>query len=191
MIMKSITRIARLFIALFICLFLLGMTGLNGQVLKRSVEEMTHDSKTILYGTCTQIESLWDENHERIHTEIRVQAEGYLKGAQGSNIIVTVPGGRVDNILYEVSDMPSFSEGEECVLFLSRHSTGRNLVTGAVQGKLKIYKHPNTGKRLVNRPVKEEASAKKSATIYDETTQQTEAIALDEFLVEISTYLGQ
>ena len=189
--MKSIARIARLFSALFICVFLLGMTGLNGQVLQRSVEEMTHDSKTILYGTCTQIESLWDDKHERIHTEIRIQAEGYLKGSQGSNITITVPGGRVENIMYEVSDMPSFTEGEECVLFLSKHSSGRNLVTGAVQGKLKIYKNPNSGKRLVNKPVKAESSAKKSATLYNEATQKTEAIALDEFLVEISTYLGQ
>jgi len=189
--MKSINRIARLFIAQLICLFLLGMTGLNGQVIKKTVEEMTRDSRTILYGTCTHIESLWDQKHERIHTEIQVQAEGYLKGAQGSIITVTVPGGRVDNILYEVSDMPFFTEGEECVLFLSKHSSGRNLVTGAAQGKLKIHKNPNSGKRLVNRPVKEEASAKKSATIYEKSTQQTEAIALDEFLAEISTYLGQ
>ena len=157
----------------------------------QSTSENALDSKTILYGTCTQIESLWDEKHERIHTEIHVQAEGYLKGAQGSIVTVTVPGGRVDNIMYEVSDMPFFTEGEECVIFLSKHSSGRNLVTGAVQGKLKIYKNPNTGKRLVNRPVKEQASAKKSATIYDESTQKTEAIVLDEFLVEIASYLGQ
>lgn len=189
--MKSIKRIARLYSALFICMFLLGTTGLNGQVLQRSVEEMTHDSKTILYGTCTSIESLWDEKHERIHTEIQVKAEGYVKGAQGSNLTITVPGGRVGNIMYEVSDMPSFTEGEEFVAFLSKHSSGRNLVTGAVQGKLKIYKNANTGKRQVNRPVKEQASAKKSAAIFDESTQKTEAIVLDEFLIEISTYLGQ
>ena len=97
----------------------------------------------------------------------------------------------MDNILYEVSDMPSFTEGEECVVFLSKHSSGRNLVTGAVQGKIKVYKDPNTGKRLVNRPVKEEASAKKSTTFFDEATQQTEAILLDDFLVEIASYLGQ
>ena len=189
--MKSTARIARLFSALFICMFLLGMTGLNGQVLQRSVEEMTLDSKTILYGTCTRIESLWDEKHERIHTEVHVQAEGYVKGAQGSIVTITVPGGRVGNIMYEVSDMPTFTKGEEFVAFLSKHSSGRNLVTGAVQGKLKIYKNANTGKRLVNRPVKQESSAKKSATIYDESTQQKEAIALDEFLMEILTYLGQ
>lgn len=189
--MKSLKRIARLFTALFICMFMLGVTGLNGQVLQRSVEEMTHDSKTILYGTCTRIESLWDEKHERIHTEVHVQAEGYLKGAQGSQLTITIPGGRVDNIMYEVSDMPSFTEGEEFVAFLSKHSSGRNLVTGAVQGKLKIYKNANTGKRLVNRPVKQEASNKKSAAIFDESTQKTEAIVLDEFLVEITGYLGQ
>ncbi|TFH20157.1 MAG: hypothetical protein E4H10_16970, partial [Bacteroidia bacterium] len=125
--MKSTKRIARLSTGLIICMFTLGITVLNGQVLQRTVEEMTHDSKTILYGTCTRIESLWDEKHERIHTEIHVQAEGYLKGAQGSNITITVPGGRVEDIMYDVSDMPSFTEGEECVVFLSKHSSGRNL----------------------------------------------------------------
>jgi len=189
--MKSKKRIARLSTALIICMFMSGITGLNAQVIKKTVEELTLDSKTILYGTCTRTESLWDEKHERIHTEIHVQVEGYLKGAQGTNVTITVPGGRVENILYEVSDMPSFSEGEEVVVFLSKHSSGRNLVTGAVQGKIKIFKDPQTGKRLVNQPVKEQASAKKSATIFDASTQQTEAIALDEFLVEIAGYLGQ
>lgn len=189
--MKSKKKTAGFFTGLIIFMFVTGMTTLNGQVIKKTVEEMTHDSRTILYGTCIGTESLWDEKHERIHTEILVQAEGYLKGPQGSVVTITVPGGRVDNILYEVSDMPFFTEGEECVVFLSKHSSGRNLVTGAVQGKLKVYKDPNTGKRLVNPPVKEEASAKKSATIFNELTQQTEAILLDDFLVEISSYLGQ
>jgi len=189
--MKSKKRIARLFTGLIFCMLTAGISGLYAQVIEKTVEELSRDSKTILYETCTRIESLWDEKHERIHTEIQVQAEGYLKGAQGSVVTITVPGGRVENILYEVSDMPSFSEGEDCVLFLSKHSSGRNLVTGATQGKIKIYKHPNSGTRLVNRPVKEEPSAKKSAKIYDESTQKTEAVALEDFLVEISTYLGQ
>ena len=184
-------RIARLFTGLIICMFTFGINGLHAQVIKKTVEELSLDSKTILYGTCTRIESLWDENHERIHTEIQVQTEGYLKGAQGSVVTITIPGGRVDNILYEVSDMPSFTEGEECVVFLSKHSSGRNLVTGAVQGKIKVYRDPNTGMRMVNRPVKEQASAKKSTTIFDESTQQTEAILLDDFLVEVASYLGQ
>lgn len=189
--MKSTKRTARLFSALFICMFLLGTTGLNGQVIKKSVEEMTQDSKTILYGTCTQIESSWDENQERIYTEIQVQADGYLKGAQGSQLTITVPGGRVGNIMYEVSDMPAFKEGEEFVAFLSKHSSGRNLVTGAVQGKLNIYTDANTGNRLVNRPLNEQSSVKKSTTFYDESSQKTEAVVLEEFLVEIAGYLGQ
>jgi len=189
--MKSFTKNARLFTGLLFCSMMLGSFSINGQVIKRSVEEMTHDSKTILYGQCTNIESSWDNKQERIYTEIRVQAAEYLKGAKGSEITITIPGGRVGNIMYVVSDMPAFAEGEEFVAFLSDHSSGRNLVTGAVQGKLKVYKDANTGERLINRPVKEEPSATKSATIYDESTEKKEVIPLHEFLAEIQAYLGQ
>lgn len=160
-------------------------------MIKKTVEEMTQDSKTILYGQCSHIESSWDENQERIYTEIRVQAAAYLKGAKGTEITITIPGGRVGNIMYEVSDMPTFAEGEEFVAFLSEHSSGRNLVTGAVQGKLKIYEDANTGVRLISRPVKEESSAKKTTTFFDESTQEREIIPLDDFLAEINGYLGQ
>lgn len=189
--MKSTKRIARQFTGLFICMFILGSTGLNGQVIEKSIEELTRDSKTILYGKCTRIESSWDENQERIYTEITVLADGYLKGAQGSEIIITVPGGRVDNILYDVSDMPAFEQDEEIVAFLSEHSSGRNLVTGAIQGKLKIHKDANSGNRFVKRPVPEPATTKKAAKVFDESTQKTETISLTEFIAEIEGYLGQ
>ena len=190
-IMKTLTTNARLYTGLIFCCLMLGNLSINGQVIKKTVEEMTQDSKTILYGQCTQIESSWDENQERIYTEISVQTAAYLKGAKGSEITITVPGGRVGNIMYEVSDMPTFTEGEEFVAFLSEHSSGRNLVTGAIQGKLEIFQDANTGVRLIIRPVKEETSAKKAATIYDESTQEKEVIPLDDFIAEINGYLGQ
>ncbi len=188
--MKSRKQIIRIGSCLISCLTIIGFS-LNGQVIKKTVEEMTHDAKTILHGKCTLVESSWDENQDRIYTEVWVQAGEYLKGSQGSEITITVPGGRVGNYVYEVSDMPSFSEGEEFIAFLSEHSSGRNLVTGAIQGKLKIWLDPNTGARVVNKPVEEPTSLKKTAMIFDESTQEMEAVPLEDFLSEIKGYLGQ
>jgi len=189
--MKHKNQMTRHSSCLIICVLFLSNISLQGQVMQRSIEEMTLDAKTIIHGKCTQIHSSWDVNQERIYTEINVIANEYLKGPQGTEIIITIPGGQVGNYVYEVSDMPRFSEGEEFVAFLSEHSSGRNLVTGAVQGKLKIRKDPHTGALHVKIPVEEPASTKKSAMIFDESTQEMEDVPLGEFLSEIKGYLGQ
>jgi len=87
--------------------------------------------------------------------------------------------------------MPAFSEGEEFVAFLSKHSSGRNLVTGTVQGKLKIHRDPYTGVRILERPVEDDISTKKAAVIFDESTQKMESVTLEDFVAEIKGYLGQ
>lgn len=189
--MKSYKKIARPCLGIFICILILASLNTNGQVIKRSVEELTHNSKTILYGKCTQVESTWDENHERIYTEIKVQADGYLKGNDGSEVTITIPGGRVGNVIYEVSDMPAFLEGEEFVAFLTEHSTGRNLVTGAAQGKLMIHRDSQTGLQTIRRPVPAPSTQKKSLEIYEASAQKTEAISLEDFISEIRAYLEQ
>lgn len=165
--------------------------ALNGQVIEMSVEELARDSETILFGKCTRIESSWNDKHDRIYTEVTVHAEGYLKGNEGQEVTITIPGGRVGNIIYEVSDMPSFSEGEEMVTFLTRHSSGRNLITGAVQGKLTIRRDELTGARKVRRSLTKAPSFKKSLEIFDSSNHRVEAIALDDFITEINGYVNQ
>ena len=72
--------------------------------------------------------------------------EEYLKGDLGSGAIIAIPGGRVDNVIYEVSETPVFIEGEEVVAFIWTNPAGKNLITGGYQGKMKIEKDSKTGK---------------------------------------------
>ncbi len=53
------------------------------------------------------------------------------------------------DIIYEVSDMPVFTEGEEVMAFVRTNPAGKNLVTGAYQGKMKIDKDKKTGKKMI------------------------------------------
>ena len=78
-----------------------------------------------------------------------VVPEEYIKGNLGSEAVITVPGGQVGDILYEVSEMPVFVEGEEVVAFIWTSPSGKNLVTGGYQGKMKIIKDKLTGKRMI------------------------------------------
>jgi len=114
-----------------------------------SAKDLTKESNAVLYGKCTVKRCEWNENRSIIYTYVTISPEEYIKGNLGSEAVIAVPGGRVDDIIYEVSEMPVFTEGEEVVAFIWTNPAGKNLVTGGFQGKLKIEKDKVTGKRMV------------------------------------------
>ena len=125
------------------------VTESNAQVKEMSAKDLTKQSTAVFYGKCSKIESEWNENKSIIYTYVTVVPEEYIKGNLGSEVVIAVPGGQVGDIIYEVSDMPVFIEGEEVVAFVWTNPAGKNLITGGYQGKMKIEKDNKTGKRMV------------------------------------------
>jgi hypothetical protein len=119
------------------------------QAREASLKEMTETSHAIFTGKCLKKESAWNEGRTKIFTQVRIHTDELIKGNPGAEAIITVPGGQVGSTIYEVSDMPSFTEGEEVLVFLWKHPTGQNLVTGALQGKLTIVQEKETGRKIV------------------------------------------
>ncbi len=119
------------------------------QVRKVSIKELTLESTAIVVGKCTKKESFWNDKRTQILTEVKIQTGESIKGKPGEEVVITIPGGRVGNTIYEVSDMPVFQEGEEVLVFLWRHPSGKNLVTGALQGKLTVVEDKKTGKKVL------------------------------------------
>ena len=134
---------------LLLCFLLFPFAESIAQVKGMSTKDLTEKSTAVLYGRCSKVKSEWNENKSIIYTYVTVVPEGYIKGNLGSEAVIAVPGGRVDDIIYEVSEMPFFTEGEEVVAFIWTNPEGKNLVTGGYQGKMKIEKDSKTGKRMV------------------------------------------
>ncbi len=114
-----------------------------------SDKDLTDVSTAILYGRCSKVKSEWNAAKDKIFTTVTVIPEEYLKGNLGSEAVLTIPGGQVGDIIYEVSEMPVFTEGEEVVAFVWKNPSGKNLVTAGNQGMKKIEKDARTGKRVV------------------------------------------
>lgn len=174
---------------LLVCTIVLFPAESRAQLKKMSAEDLTIESSAILYGTCSKVQSEWNEEKDLIFTTVTVVPEEYLKGDLGLEALLTIPGGQVDDIIYEVSEMPVFREGEEVFAFVWAHPSGKNLVTGGTQGKLKIEKDKNTGKKTVKGlvTVKSEESAKKGAVT--DPTQTPERVLLEDFTREVRGYL--
>ncbi len=112
----------------------------SAQMLKVSVDELTKASTSVIHGETTSIRSYWTEDRRYIMTDVTIRVQDTVRGQSSSETIITVPGGRVGSTLYEVSDMPVFAEGDEVIVFVSRHESGMNLVVGGSQGMMKVVK---------------------------------------------------
>ena len=150
--MKNLKRIICPTCWVIICFMFLSQAEGKAQVKKMSSKDMTDVSTAVLYGKCKSKRCEWNENKSAIYTYVTIAPEEYIKGNLGSEVIVAVPGGRVDNMLYEVSETPFFNEDEDVVAFIWTSPKGKHLITGGPQGKIKIEKDAKTGKRFVNDP---------------------------------------
>jgi hypothetical protein len=164
-----------IFIVLMIPIFV------SGQVVETTTEELTRTSDAIIVGTCVEKESFWNDKRDKIFTRIKIKADQYLKGDMGKETILTIPGGRVGDIIYEVSDMPLFNEGEEMVAFLWRHPNGMTVINGGLQGKKLISVDKKTGKKMIRENFKSHTPRQKN--------QAELKILLNDFIKEIHGFI--
>ena len=186
--MKTLKKISIISFWLITSHLLLPQTECRAQVIKMSAKDLTKASSAVLYGKCSNIKCEWNEKKDIIYTYVTIAPEGYIKGNLGSESVITIPGGRVGNIIYEVSEMPFFTEGEEVVVFVSKGKTGRNLVTGGFQGKMRIEKDAKTGKRMVQGYYPEgkaDAETKGAGQ-----SGKSEKVSLEDFISELRGYLN-
>jgi len=185
--MKDLKKFINLICWVIICFLLLSQTESKAQVIKMSNKDLMERSTAVLYGKCSRIKSDWNSKKDLIFTQVTVVPEEYIKGNLGSEAIITVPGGQVGDILYEVSEMPVFVEGEEVVAFVWTSPSGKNLVTGGYQGKFKIIRDKLSGKRIIE-----------DVGIMDETEVQHLApgqvrkairMQLEEFIGKLKSYM--
>ena len=136
-------------VGLFICLISSANIPAFGQAAQVSLQELAQASSDVVVGAVSGKQSFWEGNRSRIFTEIRLKVSERVKGDAPDETVVIVPGGQIGNTLYEVSDMPVFIEGEEVLVFLWREPSGRHVVTGAANGKLRVVKD-DRGARILD-----------------------------------------
>ena len=176
-------------VSLVAFLTLLLLSSSLAQVQVMSTKELTEESSSVLLGTCTRMESYWADGNSKIFTRIRIRGQQYIKGDLGAEAEITVPGGRIGDVNYEVSDMPVFREGEEVFVFVWSHPSGKQLVMGGAQGKLTVETDKVTGKKIIRgAPLQPESAAglQKAAS---EQPQTQKKIFLDDFMNEVKGYV--
>lgn len=125
-------------LALLLLLGAVPVVPAQAQVARMTLDEITDVATTVVHGSAAETRAVWSQDGQRIYTEITLRVEDTLKGQGVQTTVITIPGGQIGNVRYEVSDMPEIVEGEEVLAFLWRHPSGRLLVAGGSQGALQV-----------------------------------------------------
>jgi len=120
-------------------------------IVRLSVEEMAEASQVVARGTCASVESHWTDDHEQILTYVTLTDVEVLKGDAAGDIVFVQLGGRVGDDIMHVVGAPSFTVGEEMVVFLTRMTSAKALIVdtdlwliGLSQGKWSVVRDPKT-----------------------------------------------
>jgi len=113
-----------------------------------TLDDFVGASSSVVVGRPISQQSAWDEEGRSIVTRIRVAVDETVAGEAASEIELVIPGGRVGNIVQEVSHMPLFTDGEEVLLFVWTAPNGRKMTVGGEQGKLEVVEDAE-GRKLV------------------------------------------
>lgn len=135
-----------LFVSTFLVLALSLLTTdtVHAQDFRVSVDQLKEASTSVVLARTVKTESHWNSDGSAILTRVTLQVEDRLMGEASDETILVIPGGRIGNTIHEVSDMPSFVANEESIIFVERHSSGVNVVSGGSSGKLQVKRNQTT-----------------------------------------------
>ena len=107
-------------------------------------------SSRIVQGRVTGMQSAWNPGHTQIRTTITINVSDVFKGTMPPNgaLVIEQLGGQVGDMAMDVSDQPSFTVGENVILFLGASGIATPVV-GLQQGKLTVVPDPSTGVPMV------------------------------------------
>jgi len=123
-----------------LCILLLCAAGpaFSTMVPRFSLEELATGSDLIVHGKVLRTWTAWDAATQIIWTHSEVQVIDALKGSPQSAVVVSEPGGSVDDVTMAISGMPRYQPGEEVVLFLFQTPVGLWRARGLGQGKFLV-----------------------------------------------------
>jgi hypothetical protein len=110
-------------------------------------------SQDIVVGEIGTPRSYWNPEHTRILTDVPVRVTRAIKGGAAETLTLTQVGGEVDGMRYTIDGSPTFTPGEEALLFVWRDAKGVGQVSGLAQGKFDIRRDRATGARILSRPM--------------------------------------
>jgi hypothetical protein len=96
-----------------------GVAGADQTTGPVSLDDLTRNALVIVEGTVDRMSSAWNDERTQIRTTVRIKADAFYKGDDGSGgVDLVLLGGVVGEDGLAVVGQPSFSTGERVLVFL-------------------------------------------------------------------------
>jgi hypothetical protein len=119
-------------------LLFVALPAVAAQALAVSVEELARQSDAVVRGRVVDVRAKLTPDGARIYTVVELRRAAVLRGRAPATARAMVPGGVVGRLGQRVEGAPSFTRGEEVVVFLERAGPDAFRVTGLAQGKFTV-----------------------------------------------------
>ena len=107
-------------------------------VMHETLDEMARRVPVIVRGRVARSVAAWDEQQHTIWTWTELTVTDPIKGKPPAIVLIKQPGGEVGPIGQAVSGVATFTEGEDCVVFLQPAPNEKSafMVSGMSAGKV-------------------------------------------------------
>ena len=142
------------FCSVIVCLFLLAATveRVSAQLQKLNLQELTNRAEVVAVGKVSAMRSEWNQDKTRIYTKVTVSVGRYIKGEQPQKTLtITHLGGEIGEVGELYSHVPRFQKDEEVLIFAKKDKKNNLRITGGADGKLKIAKSEQNGKKMIGK----------------------------------------
>src|SRR5215467_5023332 len=119
-----------------------------------SDDQMIIASRAIIRAKVISQSCGFDSRHNIVYTYVTLRIREVLKGQiTSSEIVLKEPGGQVDSLGSVVFGSPTFTSGEEVVLYLDTWADGSLRVHDMFLGKFSVTRDQRTGERIAVRQI--------------------------------------
>ncbi len=147
-------RRRKLALATLVAALFIGLTAApaGATLLYMSTADLVQRADDIITGEVTTVDMHMNtQGRRRIETDITITVSDTLKGRlnKSGQVNLSVPGGRVGEMVTYATDLPKFKAGEEVLLYLKYKPGYGYVVIGGERGKYEILKDRKTREEYV------------------------------------------
>jgi hypothetical protein len=125
--------------SVIVALVLVLAAGVRATVLiPADVGELATDARAIARGRVVAVDARWTDDRRTIETIVTLEVESYLKGALGSEVRFSVPGGTLGRYRNIVVGAPQFAIGQRAIVFLGARGPSVPYLVGFSQGVFRV-----------------------------------------------------
>jgi hypothetical protein len=142
-------NIVSVLIALLVCISSASATV----ILPIEFRELVTSTPVIVHGVVVDVRSSWVDGRRAVETFVTLEVAEYLKGNLGQHVTFKVPGGQLGRYRTVFVGAPTFTAGDELVLFLNSSGPSFPFIVGLTQGVFRVVPDTASGRRVVIPPI--------------------------------------